>query len=240
MSKGKIPKEAIRVEINKPPTEADLQKGIMKSSFLTETLTDQSRIDALKTYGKYIIVRHPLQRILSGYLDKVGKIPLMRDYPSEFEMQPLMHKILETYHPKEYSLWMKNVTGNTELIVTFDDYLTWLSDMTVEEISLLNEHFSPQYYNSQPCRVRYHFYGNFDNFKEDFTLILDQFGIIDSPIIKVLPINDVGASLKRVDDYWSTVPVALRKRFYQSYKVDFEFYHALYPREISLAKKYFQ
>ena len=236
MSKGKVPKEAIRVEINKPPTEADLQKGIMKSSFLTETLTDQSRIDALKTYGKYIIVRHPLQRILSGYLDKIRGFHLLSSYANNDKMQRIIHDIVQMYHPKEYSLWSENKINST-LEVTFVDYISWLTET---DLISLNEHFSPQYYNSQPCRVRYHFYGNFDNFKEDFTLILQQFGINDISVIKSLPTVKKGASLEKVDEFWSSLPTKLKQKLLKTYKIDFDFYHALYPWEISLTNRYFK
>ncbi len=161
---------------------------------------------------------------------------MLSSYANNDKMQRIIHDIVQMYHPKEYSLWSENKINST-LEVTFVDYISWLTET---DLISLNEHFSPQYYNSQPCRVRYHFYGNFDNFKEDFTLILQQFGINDISVIKSLPTVKKGASLEKVDEFWSSLPTKLKQKLLKTYKIDFDFYHALYPWEISLTNRYFK
>ncbi len=213
--------------------EALIEKGLKKSSFLHKTLTDQSRIDALKTYGKYIIVRHPLQRILSGYLDKLSGPLLRKEIKPYNYFQHLKHDILKKYKEEDYSFWIEN--KNSELKVTFEDYILWLSK---EKVSLLNEHFSPQFHNSQPCRVRYHFYGNFDQFETDFTMILERFGI-DNLLLNLLrPSEHDNSTQHKIDLFWSPLSLELKHKLFWKYKIDFDFYHALYPFEYSLTKKY--
>ena len=219
---------------NRLALEAQIEKGLKKSSFLHKALTDESRIDALKTYGKYIIIRHPLQRILSAYLDKLSG-PLLKEIKPYNYFEHLKHDILKKYRKDDYAFWIEN--ENSELKVTIEDYVLWLSK---EKVSLLNEHFSSQYDNSQPCRVRYHFYGNFDQFETDFTKILERFGIDNSLLNLFRPSEHDNSTQHKLDLFWSPLSLELKHKLFWKYKIDFDFYHALYPFEYSLTERYLE
>ncbi len=113
----------------------------------------------------------------------------------------------------------------------------WLLE---QDFNTLNEHFTPQYHTSQPCRVRYDYYGNFDNFENDFFVILNKFNIDGSAVLNQLPKGNVTATLLKIDSSWSPLPLQLKHKLYEKYKIDFEFYHSLYPAERSITKKYLE
>ncbi len=239
VSQRMISKETLRMVHDREAFEKELDVGITELSFQNNhSLTDAKRVQKLKNYGKFIIVRHPLQRILSAYLDKLSS-PLLRQLP-EYDkgMHVFRHDIMKRYHPDKYSYWVEN--NHTELSISFQDYIMWLNDFSPMNLTLLNEHFSPQYDNSQPCRVRYHFYGNFDNFKEDFTLILNEFKIDASILLELLPPKKGDSTLRRIDLFWSPLPSELKHKLYSQYKIDFDFYHTLYPSEIILTKRFLE
>ena len=215
-----------------PPAEADLRKGLMKSSFLNVNLTDEMRVNKLKSYGKYIILRHPLQRILSAYYNKIRPHLTTKPFPPFSDMQ---RRILEKYRPKEYSLWVKN--NSISINVKFKEYIMWLLE---EDFNTLNEHFSPQYHNSQPCRVHYDYYGNFDNLENDFFAILSKFNISGSAVLDQLTKGNVNATLHKIDSSWSPLPLQLKHKLYKKYMIDFDFYHSLYPAEKSITNKYLE
>lgn len=194
----------------------------------------------MKSYKKYVMVRHPLQRILSAYLDKLGH-PLTRvNHPYSY-FEQLKHHIMQAVSPVKYSHWV--ASNGTALRVEFEQFITWL--VVQPDLASLNEHFSPQYYNSQPCRVRYDFYGNFDNFKDDFMKILAKFRIDGSSFLQT-PSSSSSSSghgrpmSQKLHLFWSPLAQRLKHKLYKKFKVDFDYYHSLYPTEVSITKRYLE
>ena len=209
-----------------------LEKGIQKSSFVSHLFTEKSRISRIKNYGKYVIIRHPLQRLLSAFNDKLSG-PLLHVFQSYNYFEHLKHQILKELKPNEYNHWNRNITTNRR--VEYDMFITWIIRQNLEYV---NEHFAPQYYNSQPCRVRYNFYGNFDHFEEDFTKILTKFGINGSSFLPLLITpRHLKTVSQRIDVVYSTLSKDLKHLLYQKFKIEFDFYHYLYPTEISITNR---
>lgn len=215
----------------KPLLETKLEQATKKSSFLNHSLTDKSRIDRLRNYGKYAIVRHPLQRLLSAYLDKLGHPLLPKNLKKVKPLnyfQKLSHEIVKLAQPIQYAQW--NNSRLVQLRPQFHDFLSWITE---QDLAVVNEHFAPQFYNAEPCRVQYHFYGNFDRFHNDLSMILSKFQVNGSLLLQSLPPLKQGLSTaEQMQSYWSDIPLSLKHKIYEKFKIEFDFYHSLYPEEI--------
>lgn len=221
----------------KPSLELKLEQAIKKSSFLKLSLTDNSRIDKLKSYGKYTIIRHPLQRLLSAYLNKINHPLLPKNKKTAESMnyfQKLSHDIVKVARPSRYAQWMNDSHHTDQLQAQFSDFLLWLIE---QDLAVVNEHFAPQFHNAQPCRVRYHFYGNFDHFHNDFSMILSKFQFDGSDILQYLPPKQGLSTIDQLHSYWSDIPLALKHKVYEKFKIEFSFYHSLYPKETKITNE---
>ena len=212
--------------------EEKLEVGLKRSSFLSHSLNDTLRISKIQTYGKYTIVRHPLQRLLSAYLDKLSG-PLTRVNKPFNYFQQLKHTILREESPDMYSTW--SATNGMKVSVSFVEYISWLIR---QRLTTLNEHFTPQYYNSQPCRMHYDFYGNFDQFERDFSMILKKFYNDASLILDKLPARRDNNVAQKLDLYYSKLPRELKHLLFNKFLLEFDFYHHLYPLEIPITERH--
>ena len=50
-----------------------LEPALQHASFLNKTLTAKEKLQRMKDYYKFVIVRNPLERLISGYRNKVEK-----------------------------------------------------------------------------------------------------------------------------------------------------------------------
>ncbi len=184
----------------------------------------------IKDYGKHIMIRHPLQRLLSAFIDKLAG-PLLHVIQPYNYFEHLKHTILKELQPNEYDHWNRNIT--TDLKVEFNVFIMWIIEQNFEYI---NEHFAPQYYNSQPCRVRYDFYGNFNQFEQDFTKILTKFEIDASPIFSMI-LPSKTRTVRNIDLFYSMLSRDLKHLLHKKYLIDLDFYHYLYPAEVSITNQ---
>lgn len=50
-----------------------LEPALQRASFLNKTLTAKEKLRRMKDYYKFVIVRNPFERLVSGYRNKVEK-----------------------------------------------------------------------------------------------------------------------------------------------------------------------
>ncbi len=208
------------------PNDILLATGIQESSLLNPTLTDSERLKKIANYWKFVILRNPLERLVSAFRNKL-EMPLQYSgiYSETFEM----HKrhILEQYAPNKLLAWT-NSNGTYNLTVDFKTYIRWVVDTPNDK---LNEHFIPMIHLSQPCRLRYHFYGNFKRLSSEMNLVMQRYQIPTEYFYdhsKHLP-GQATSSL--VQDYYSTVNPKLKTALLKDFRREMEFYHLLFPED---------
>ena len=186
----------------------------------------------MKNYRKYTIVRHPLERLLSAYIDKLSG-PILKVIVPYNYFEHLKHEIIKMYNTIDYQQ-LNHSNQKTLIEVSFPQFVHWISDKDLDSI---NEHFMPQYHNCQPCRMNYHFYGSFNNFQFDSTQILRQFAK-DFPSYPQENYARQGKSTsQKMFFYYSRLPTYLKHLLYQKFILEFDFYHYLYPLEQSLTQQ---
>ena len=206
-----------------------MHAGIQIASFLNTTLTDSKRLKKIKNYWKFVIVRNPLERLLSAYLNKLSKpVNTSLNHHDHFEMQKL--SILLEYKPQMVKEWLVNASQNQtgNLSVDFETYIRWIIDMPNDK---LNEHYAPMIAITQPCRIRYNFYGNFKMYSSEVQQIAKK---LDVPLEyfhdQPYHANDTSTDDLLLPFYSLVSPELKRVLFYEFYK-ELEFYYSLYPEE---------
>ncbi|XP_065183773.1 carbohydrate sulfotransferase 14-like [Sycon ciliatum] len=109
----------------------------------------------LRTYFKFVFVRHPLSRLISAFRDKFTNEPYMKErygvnIIKECREAPTNGK----------------VTGDD---VTFSEFVCYLLRHPVEEF---NEHWMPAYKLCQPCSINYNYIGKYEHLEEDANAVL--------------------------------------------------------------------
>ena len=204
---------------------------IRQISFLNEGLTDRGRLERLKTYYKFIMIRNPLERLLSAYRNKIEPaltnattvVNKIQYVEGETYFDNHKHFILSRYRPLDI---LQQKTKSMQ--VSFSDFVQWILD-TQEYI--LNEHFAMQITNSQPCMVKYDFHANFKNFSTDVRLLIEKLNthtdyFTDHDSHK--PTEQTRLFLGR---YYSQLSHELKYRLFQRMFVELDFYYHLFPEE---------
>lgn len=148
-----------------------LEPALKHASLMNVTLTTAQRLKIMHTYYKFMIVRNPLERIVSGYRNKI-------EPPLDFKKQDSFpHKvkkeILMRFRLPQFLQWQQiSKTRKKNITVSFSDFVHYLTNTATEA---LNEHFQGSMDICHPCVVDYDFYGNFRNYSHDARALIKKF-----------------------------------------------------------------
>ena len=204
--------------------EEYLEPNIYKASFLKASLKDEERLRKVKSYYKFMVVRNPLERLVSAFRDKIEK-PLTSLYdPNLFE--GYKRDILKKYRAEEFHQWERDEYSEP-ISVTFSEYIWWIVESNPQ---FLNEHFSPVVNNALPCMMKYDFYANFKQFNSDILGLIWR---------QKLPLeyfyqkgtHTEGHTAKRLQHYYSQLDKELKLKLFEKTFQDLDFYYHLYPEE---------
>ena len=180
----------------------------------------------MTNFWKFIIMRHPLERLVSAFRNKIEPpLKFSSIYNDTFEMHK--RQILEEYAPRTLWAWMK-ANGTYDLLVNFPTYIRWVIDMPNVK---LNEHFGPSTLLSQPCRLRYHFYGNFKRLSSEMQLVMTRYHIPTNYFYdhsKYKPGQDTSTL---VHQYYSTISQTLKTALLKDFEAEMDFYYTLFPED---------
>lgn len=188
-----------------------------------KTLTMASRLHRIANHYKMMIVRHPLDRLLSGYLSKmVPHLPSTRgEFPFPLDVQ---REIIARYHQKNYDAWITSQL--TQPLITFPEYIQYILDM---DFLQLNPHFRPMTHICHPCLIRYDFYGNFKTIHSDGFVVAERLGarrtyFRDKP-------EHIDKTRTKLKYYYSQLHRDVRMNLLQRWWSELDFYYHLYPEE---------
>ena len=177
--------------------------------FLSDVTPDE-RERMVKTFFKFLFVRHPFYRILSAYRNK------FINPNTQFELQygrPIVRKYRKPRVP------LNPVTGKD---VTFQEFVRYLIDKETH-VQKMNEHWMPMYELCQPCYMNYNFVGSFENLALDTSALLAR---LRAPGKIAFPRKQsfYGTSMDRdtVNKFYSNVTTEEYKSLYGRYMNDFK------------------
>nr|XP_045613690.1 carbohydrate sulfotransferase 10-like isoform X1 [Procambarus clarkii] len=188
-----------------------------------------AREDLLKTSLKMMIVRHPLERLLSAYRDKMLRL---RGNSDRFEL--MQRKIAHTYpDPNTPRNTPRNTTSGhnvtqptfTQFLqkVKFDVRRAWRS----KGMKNINMHWRPYWLTCAPCHLTYDVISQVETLDQDQEYVIRELGLQDklfnlhSHSSNFDVFNGTSAATRH---YYSTVPLALLQELVQYYKYDFDLF----------------
>ncbi|XP_043262341.1 carbohydrate sulfotransferase 11-like [Colletes gigas] len=162
----------------------------------------------LATYDKLIVVRHPLERLLSAYRNK---LEAKHKKSSMYFQARFGKKIIKRYRRNATEESLKN--GDD---VTFREFVEFITDDTFNRTQ--NEHWKPIYQLCQPCLVNYNLVSKYESLVEDATEVLERMGV-DSVAFPAKPPNSEPTASK-LEKYYSTLTYKQLRKLANLYKLD--------------------
>ncbi|KAG7189339.1 hypothetical protein KM043_016992 [Ampulex compressa] len=162
----------------------------------------------LATYDKLIVVRHPMERLLSAYRNK---FEAKHEKSSIYFQTRFGRKIIKKYRP--------NATEESLLHgddVTFREFVEFVTDDSENKIR--NEHWRPVNELCHPCTVNYNLVSKYESLVEDATEVLERMGV-DSINFPARPTNSEPTSNK-LEKYYSTLSYKQLRKLVDLYRLD--------------------
>lgn len=170
----------------------------------------------LKSFKKFVVVRHPFERLVSAFRDK---FQTYNKYTRHFQYKYGRYIIKNYRHnPLKKSL----LTG---FDVTFPEFIHWILDPYVDEDFKFNAHWARYQDLCHPCLVKYDYIVNYDTFDKDTGEILNRlFNVKESE--KFFPKRNVKKTHSRdiEAEYLEQLSDTELASLYDIYKTDFEMF----------------
>lgn len=122
--------------------------------------------DKLKHYFKFVIVRNPMERILSAFRDKFEK---QNDFAKHFQRK-YGRRIIREFRMNATAKSLQY--GNDVKFSEFIKYLIYLA----ETKSHFNPHWRPYTQLCYPCHIGYDYIAKFETLQQDLRYFLATFG----------------------------------------------------------------
>ncbi|XP_078343286.1 carbohydrate sulfotransferase 11-like isoform X2 [Oculina patagonica] len=166
----------------------------------------------LATHFKFMFVREPFHRLLSGYKDKFfGKNRL---YTNRFR-----EMIVRAYRPQDVET-VRTETNN----VTFTEFLKFI--VTSSNYLARDDHWRQCEHLCFPCTFNFHFIGHFETLAEDAAYMLKKAGIDDR--VAFPPVRSSSAASDFMT-YYSQVPHEIIFKVGEVFRSDFEMFGYPFP-----------
>ena len=211
-----------------PITELDKPRENLDKVKLRSALRkSHQQNNGLDSYFKFMMVRNPLERLLSAYRDKVEKYSRNFSVTTDPHFEWLRKDIFKRSHPELYMQWVED--GMKPVQNSFYDFINYWLNPGGSKIAH-NDHFSPMVDVCKPCNVRYDFYGNFNHFDRDSQVLVDRIGGSSSDLRQGYYSEDSSTD-QRKNIYYSTLTETQRIAVVKKLSLDLEFYYTLFPEE---------
>lgn len=206
-----------------------IEPALQHASFLNKTLTQWDRMQRVHTYYKFMIVRNPFERIVSGFRNKIEP-PLRREHasPTGFP-QGIKWEILNRFRRSELLYWMRTANSPESTInVTFPEFVRYLVESTKLE---LNDHFVPSMQICHPCLIKYNFYGNFRNISHDVHALIKHFQTEPRFYRDESLHNSSEQTSNLLSHYFNQLSYRDKLALFAAWYDELAFYYTLYPSE---------
>lgn len=171
-----------------------------------------SDLQKIRRTRKFLIVRHPLERLLSAYRDKLEHMQGREYYYKRFGRRITLR----------YREPVDNVNATAKLEPTFAEFLRFI----VNE-KHFDEHWAPYYLTCEPCAIQYDYVLKFETLDRDQKFFMQDADLSRYLYEKNYPrnINPYGATTREIlAEYIKEIPQLLLDKIYKIYKNDFELF----------------
>ena len=178
----------------------------------------------LKNYYKFVVVRDPLERLVSAYYNKYASKESSKKY------QNVQQKILQTYR------------NNSTDLPSFSEFFGYVFHTKLHSS---DKHLIPVTGLCGPCQIKYDFYVNFRILKEDVESLLQLLNIPQeyffNNIKHKMPLmpKSIHYNPSIVIDHFNQLSPDQRITFFKEFSNELEFYEAIYPGDLDIYRSAF-
>jgi len=179
-----------------------------------ELLEEMNRSDSVS----FLISRHPLERLISGYRDKIVKA-LRGSYHDK-----MRRKIVKKYRPVKLVPHYPKHRIASSSIPTFKEFVEFVKD-EMEEGKELDMHWAPVYSFCNPCQVNFKVIASFETLQRDLEFVIDSAKI--GHLIKAEKRNEAKGGWKSsemVSAYLKDLGEPLYNKVVEIYRIDLEIF----------------
>lgn len=177
-------------------------------------VSKEERLNLIENFNKLIFVRHPFERLLSAYRNK-----LEGDSPSARYFQTRVGKrIIKSFRKNSTAESLQH--GND---VTFEEFARFLTTPNGELADVVvNEHWKAITKLCHPCAVKYTLVGKYETLLDDSILALHMVNATHVPFPRDTRTSGTAQKLKK---YFNPLPLSLIKKLYKIYEYDFKIFN---------------
>ena len=202
-----------------------LEKALKKGNFAQKGLTLKARLRRLRSHFKFTVVRNPLERLVSGYRNKIE--PPLNPNSRTRHFVSIQKEILLKYRPGDLEEWLE-MNMSYPLTVSFTDFVRYLVDTDNRNI---NPHFRPMIDICQPCHIKYDFYANFRSLSQDVAYISRKIHARPEYYRDESLHTNAMQTKNLLGLYYAQLPESLKHSLFEDWKTELDFYYHLYPDE---------
>ncbi|KAK3877881.1 hypothetical protein Pcinc_017449 [Petrolisthes cinctipes] len=175
-----------------------------------------------------LIVRHPLERLLSAYRDK-----MLRERKASDRFVRMQKHIVTAYQDPNQTTTTtttsnNTLNANTSHVPTFTQFLLKVKDdvesMWTGRKRPINQHWSPYWLLCAPCQLHYHLIAQVETFTRDQEYLIHLFHMEDQAVnvhSHASNFDSYEGTDKATQHYFSQVPKELLNQIIQLYLPDF-------------------
>uniref|UniRef100_A0A1L8ECK9 Carbohydrate sulfotransferase n=4 Tax=Haematobia irritans TaxID=7368 RepID=A0A1L8ECK9_HAEIR len=178
------------------------------------SLNETEKQQVLSEYTRFIFVRHPFERLLSAYRNKLeGDAPSSRYFQRRVGRQIVRGiRVNPTNHSLEY--------GDD---VSFGEFVQYLltPSLSLKNQSSYNEHWEPISKLCNPCIMKYNVIGKYETLFDDSALALYLTGAENVTFPSGHKPSNTRAYLRK---YFDPLPISAIRHLYEVYSDDFKLF----------------
>ena len=152
----------------------------------TDELTIKQSKKLFKHIKTFAFVRHPLARLLSAYINKMGKANYQRRYREAI------------YKKTKYRLARSDEQKKRDIPVPFRAFVKYII-ATQDDKATFDEHWRPLASHLQPCQIHYDFIGKLETVQNDTRFLFKHF--FHNPSLSLTRRNMASKKRKESEQY---------------------------------------
>ncbi|XP_077415621.1 carbohydrate sulfotransferase 12-like [Vanacampus margaritifer] len=169
----------------------------------------------LKKYTKFLFVRDPFLRLISAFRDKF-------EHRNQSFYKGFAKVILRRYANHTAPPDSVDEAFAMGVQPSFLHFIQYLLDPQTEKDSPFNEHWQQTYRLCHPCQIQYDFVGHLETAEEDAEHLLRLLRVDNVVEFPTSHRNMTSRDLE--SDWFSTVPLEMRRELYKLYEPDFRLF----------------
>lgn len=185
-------------------------------------------VQAVPHTTKFMIVRHPLERLVSAYRDKLENLNIGQEHGVQHFYEAYGKKIVRKYRKVGANHTRVVLDSNPDLPPprgiepTFEEFVKYLTETDLVHHS--DDHWMPYYLYCTPCYINYDVIAKFETVERDQKYLIQKLNLGDRISAEWKHLTKGRKTSEIVKKYLSTISKEDLKRLVSKYKIDFEMY----------------